>query len=67
MQDAMVSGQLIQADPDSPEEAQCPACGSTVTKRKRRRMGKGITFFYRHVQGQGGECLRRYTPISADR
>ncbi|MCP4540476.1 MAG: hypothetical protein GY832_25340 [Chloroflexi bacterium] len=52
MQDAMVNGQLIQADPDSPEKAQCPSCGGTVTKRKRRRMDGTVAHFYRHDRGK---------------
>lgn len=67
MQDAMVNGQLIQADPDSPEKAQCPACGGIVTKRKRRRMDGTVVHFYRHDRGEGVGCPRRYTPIIADR
>jgi hypothetical protein len=67
MQDARVDDQLVQAGPDSPGRAQCPACGATVTKRKRRRMDGSVSWFYRHVRGEGVGCPQRYTPISADR
>ncbi|MCP4542435.1 MAG: hypothetical protein GY832_35375 [Chloroflexi bacterium] len=67
MQEAKVDDQLVQASPDSPKKAQCPSCGGTVTKRKRRRMDGGTTFFYRHDAGEGEGCPQRYTPVSADR
>ena len=67
MKEAAVGGRIVQAGPDSPEKAQCPACGGTVSKRKRRTMGGGVVYFYRHDAGQGQGCPRRYNPISAER
>ncbi len=67
MLEAQVDGQLVQASPDSPEKAQCPACGGTVSKRKRRLMDGSVTYFYRHHAGEGSNCPLRYTPISAER
>ncbi|MCP4538959.1 MAG: hypothetical protein GY832_17630 [Chloroflexi bacterium] len=67
MQDAVVNGNLIQASPDSPEQAQCPTCGAAVVRRKRRRMDGDYSWFYRHVQGEGRDCPRRYSPVSVDR
>ena len=67
MLEASVDGQLVQASPDSPEKAQCPACGGAVSKRKRRRMDGTITFFYRHDAGEGNNCPLRYTQFSAER
>jgi hypothetical protein len=64
MLEAVVDGQLVQADPDSPDRAQCPECGGAVSKRKRRRMDGKVIFFYRHDAGEGNSCSRRYTPIS---
>ena len=55
MQEAKVGDQLVRADSDSPEKAQCPTCGATVVKRKRRRMDGGFPWFYRHVRGKGKE------------
>jgi hypothetical protein len=60
MFEAKVDGQLVQAGPDSPEKAQCPVCGGTVTKRKRRRMDGGFSWFYRHVGGEDEDCPLRY-------
>ncbi len=62
MRDAKVKGRLIVADPDSPDVARCPACGGEVHKRKRRLMGGGVIYFYRHKQGIGNNCTRRYRP-----
>ncbi|MCP4540930.1 MAG: hypothetical protein GY832_27660 [Chloroflexi bacterium] len=63
-----MNGSLVQAGPDSPEKAQCPTCGAAVVKRRRRRMDGNVSWFYRHVQGQGEQdCPRRYSPVSADR
>jgi hypothetical protein len=63
MQNAKVDDQLIQAGPDSPERARCPACGSTVTKRNRHRMDGSISYFYRHVRGEGEDCPLRYSGL----
>ncbi|MCP4543890.1 MAG: hypothetical protein GY832_42795 [Chloroflexi bacterium] len=68
MQDAKVNNQLIQAGPDSPEQAQCPTCGGAVVRRKRRRMDGDYSWFYRHAQGkEKSDCPRRYNPVSVDR
>lgn len=64
MRDALVDGQIVLAGEDSPEEAVCPSCDGAVKKRKRRRMGGQVTYFYRHVRGVGDGCLRRYRPVS---
>jgi hypothetical protein len=66
MLEAKVDGQLVQAGPDSPERARCPACGSTVTKRKRSIMGGGTTYFYRHVRGEGKDCPLRYSGLGRE-
>ncbi len=62
MKDAQINGRLIQATPDSPEVAECPACGGEVHKRKRTDGGR-TTFFYRHRAGVGDGCPRRYRPV----
>jgi hypothetical protein len=67
MLEAKAEGKLVQAGPDSPEKAQCPACGAAVTKRKRRRMDGSFSWFYRHVRGEGEKCPLRYNPVSAER
>lgn len=66
MQEAVVNGQMISAGPDSPEKAQCPVCGGTVTKRKRRRMDGSVSWFYRHIHGEGKGCSLRYYPVSTE-
>ena len=59
---AKVDGELIQAGPDSPEVATCPACGGEVCKRRRRVGRNGHTHFYRHKAGVGNDCFLRYRP-----
>jgi predicted nucleic acid-binding Zn ribbon protein len=63
MRVAKLDGELIQAGPDSPEVAQCPACGGEVRKRKRRVGRDKYTYFYRHRQGVGDECPLPYRPM----
>ena len=63
MREAKVDGQLIQADPNSPETALCPACGGSVSKRKRRNMDGSVTYFYRHAHGEGDTCPLRHRPF----
>jgi hypothetical protein len=62
MREAKVEGRLVQAGPDSPGTALCPACGGVVRKRKRRRMDGGTTYFYRHDSGEGEGCPLRSAP-----
>jgi hypothetical protein len=62
MLEAKVDGELIQAGPDSPEVARCPACEGEVHKR-RRKVGKTEwVYFYRHRQGIRTDCPLRYRP-----
>ena len=67
MIEAKVDGQLVQAGPDSPGEALCPACGGTVSKRKRRRMDGSVTYFYWHARGVGEGCPLRYDAYASTR
>jgi hypothetical protein len=62
MQEAKLNGRLVQADPDSPEIAECPACGGEVCKRRRKVGRHGHTYFYRHKAGVGDDCPLRYKP-----
>ncbi|MCP4543325.1 MAG: hypothetical protein GY832_39935 [Chloroflexi bacterium] len=64
MQDAMVDDQLVQAGPDSPEQAQCPACGAAVVKRKRRRMVT-IPGFIAMLKGRKNQIVHAGTAPSA--
>lgn len=64
MQEAKANGHLVQAGPDSPQEALCPSCGEGVKKRKRRRDDGSLTYFYRHKIGAGDGCAKRCVPIS---
>jgi hypothetical protein len=52
LREVIVEGRFVPAGPDSPEEATYPACGGAVRKRKRRAMGKQVTYFYRHEEEQ---------------
>jgi len=63
-QDAQHIGHLVPASATSPDVATCPACGGEVRKRK-RRVGRDVTWFYRHRQGTEGDgCSRRYRPVA---
>ena len=62
MHEAKVNGRLTQAGPDSPEVAQCPACGGEVRKRKRKVGRNRYTYFFRHCRGIGDDCPLRYRP-----
>jgi uncharacterized C2H2 Zn-finger protein len=62
MQQAKAGRRLITAGPDSPETAQCPACGAVVRRRKRRVHNGQATYFYRHERGSGDGCPLRYAP-----
>jgi hypothetical protein len=50
----------IEAGPNAPTMATCPACRGVVVLRSRRygRESKK-TWFYRHRRGEGPRCLRR--------
>jgi hypothetical protein len=63
MRDAKLNGRPVLAGPDSPDVALCPACGGEVKKRRRSDSGK-TTWFYRHRQGVGDGCPRRYRPVA---
>jgi hypothetical protein len=62
MFEARVNGHPVRAGADSPEVAQCPACGGEVRKRKRKVGRGGYTYFYRHRRGVGDDCPLRYRP-----
>jgi hypothetical protein len=53
MRDAKLNGKPVLAGPDSPDVAQCPACGGEVRKRRRRVSRSEVTYFYRHKAGVG--------------
>jgi hypothetical protein len=65
MKDALDQNDVyVEAGPDAPEVATCPACGGTVNLRS-RRTGKNpdeITWHYRHRRGEGKYCPRRSRP-----
>ena len=60
MREAKLDVRMLQAGPDSPEIAECPAYGGEVRKRKRKVGKKGHTHFYRHRAGK--DCPLRYRP-----
>jgi hypothetical protein len=62
MREAKLNGRTVQANPDSPEIAECPVCGGEVRKRKRKSRRDGFTYFYRHRAGVGNDCPLRYRP-----
>ena len=62
MKEAVVNGKLVVAEPNAPDTAVCPDCGTEVQKRHVKRMDGGITYFYRHKRGEGKGCPRRYRP-----
>jgi hypothetical protein len=59
---AKVNGKLIQAGPDSPEVAQCPACSGEVHKRRRKVGRDKYTYFYHRRRGVSNDCPLRYQP-----
>ena len=63
MRDAKLDGKPVLTGLDSPDVAQCPACGGEV-RRRRRRVGRSeVTYFYRHRIGSD-DCPRRYRPVA---
>ncbi len=63
MKTATNDGNPVTAGPDAPQTAICPECNGIVILRKRKRMDGETTYFYRHKQGQGENCPRRYRPV----
>lgn len=63
MREARLNGRAVTAGPNSPDVAECPACGEEVRKRRRRTGRRRYTYFYRHREGVGGECPLRYRPV----
>ena len=59
MREAKVEGEVVVAGPDTPDVAQCPACGGEVHKRKRRRMDGSVSYYYRHKRGVCKDCPKR--------
>ena len=63
MIEAKSNGELIQAGPESPAVATCPACGAEVHKRRRKVGRERYSYFYRHRQGASDDgCPLRYRP-----
>jgi hypothetical protein len=62
MQEAEVNGKLLVAGPDAPHTAACPDCETEVQKRRFRRMGGDVTYFYRHMLGQERDFPGCYRP-----
>jgi hypothetical protein len=62
MRDAKIDNRTVEAGPDAPAVARCPACGHEVHKRGRRTMDKTVTWFYRHAPGASRNCSRKYRP-----
>ncbi len=59
MKDAIIEGRMVQAGPEAPKEARCPACGGRVVLRRRRNGRDNYTWFYRHARGEGPACPRK--------
>ena len=59
MREAKVEDEVVVAGPDTPDVAECPACGGEIHKRKRRRMDGSVSFYYRHKRGVGKDCPKR--------
>lgn len=56
------SGEVIIAGAGVQDTATCQFCGCKVTLRKRRLMGGGVTYFWRHVANSGAQCPKRSGP-----
>lgn len=62
MKKARVNGKVVAASPDAPEVGLCPDCGGRVKIRHRTNMDGAVTYFYRHMRGEGKNCPKRYRP-----
>jgi len=62
MKEANIEGRLVLAGPGAADTGTCPECGAEVNKRTVTRMDGTVTYFYRHRDGQGKHCPRRYRP-----
>ncbi len=62
MKKARVNGKVVAASPDAPEIGFCPDCGGRVKIRHRTNMDGAVTYFYRHMRGEGKNCPKRYRP-----
>jgi hypothetical protein len=57
------NGETVVAGKDMPDHAKCPYCGGQVTLRKRRLMGGGVTYYWRHDDyKQSKSCANRAKP-----
>lgn len=45
-----VENQVVEAGPNAPKYARCPACGGVISLRS-RKSGEQVVWFYRHVDG----------------
>jgi len=54
----------VEAGPNAPQVATCPACGGVVDLRSRRngRDPEDKTWYYRHRRGESPRCTRRSGP-----
>ena len=55
------AGKSVTANANAPVEAICPACGGRVKLRKRKLMGGGRTYYWRHQNQWGFKCRQRHT------
>lgn len=62
MKKALVDDELVPASSSAPDHARCPGCGCELIRRKRKN-GKGYTYYWRHPRGVAPDCPLRYTPL----
>lgn len=58
------NGEVIEAGAGVAPTAVCPTCGCRVRLRSRRRMGGGVTYFWRHAEEGRVPCRKRSRPFS---
>jgi hypothetical protein len=56
---AIVDGVEVEARAGAPQKGRCPACGGRVALWNHPRGG----CYYRHVAGEGKDCLCRVRPV----
>ena len=59
MKQAIVGGFLKDAGADSPNQAVCPVCWSTVFLRTRTNADESLTYFWRHPKNAPSDCSQR--------
>ena len=67
MKQAVWNGKKVDAGPEAPARALCPACGAAVLLRRRKVIG-GEIWYWRHESGANPDCpARNNGPVKTGR